>query len=70
MLLNSAKLWEATLGIENVTHNKVVLNIPGNLLSKVIVSPDSLDVGKAHGIPNKARPEAVRWGLASSINTR
>lgn len=62
MLLNSAKFWEATLGIENVIHNKAVLNIPGNLLSKVIVSKDSLYVEKAHGIPNEAKPEAVRMG--------
>lgn len=59
VLLNSGKLWDATVGIENATQNKVALSIPGNL-SKVIVSGNPLDNEKASGILSKASPEALR----------
>lgn len=49
---------------------KVVLSIPGNLLSNIIISGVPLNIEKAHGIPNKARPEAVRMGAGIIHNIR
>lgn len=60
VLLNSGKLWDATVGIESATQNKTILSISRNLLSKVTVTKNPLTIEKFYRILSKALSEAVR----------